>query len=184
MKNTCWILLSVFSMVLVLAQVARGQKEQGTTTDSFLSKAMEMNQAEIDLSRMAQSKAQEPKVKEYADMMVQDHTQAQEKLRNAAGGSEASAQLTKQHQQTSDKLSKLTGTQFDKAYMDAMVRDHQAAVQMFQREAGGSSANTTRQKPGGNGTNDADIARELLPTLQKHLSQGQQIDRSIGGTAK
>ncbi|HEY2381980.1 MAG TPA: DUF4142 domain-containing protein [Terriglobia bacterium] len=186
MKNACWIFSLVFSIVLLLAPAARGQNnQQGTATDPFLSKAIEMNQAEIDLGRMAQGKAQDPKVKQYAEMMVQDHTQALQKLRNAAGTSEGSVQLTKQHQQTSDRLSKLTGTQFDKAYMDAMVRDHRVAVQTFQSEAGtGSSANTSRQKPGANGANDAEIARELLPTLQKHLSQAEQVDRSVGGTAK
>lgn len=186
MKKTCWTVSLVFSILLVLSPAARAQKDQqGTTTDRFLSKAIEMNQAEIDLGRMAQSKAQDPKVKQYADMMVQDHTQALEKLRNAAGGSEAPVQLSKQHQQTSDKLSQLSGAQFDKAYMDAMVRDHRLAVQTFQSEAGtGTSGNTSRQKPDTNSANNAQIARELLPILQTHLSQAEQIDRSLGGTAK
>src|SRR6516164_1047001 len=75
MKKACLILSLVVSAGLVCAPAARGQKGQtGTAQDSFMSKAMEMNQAEINLSRMAQSKAQDQKVKDYAEMMVQDHT--------------------------------------------------------------------------------------------------------------
>ena len=190
MKKACSILSLVVSAGLVCAPAAHGQKEQtgttqgrtGTTQDAFLTKAMEMNQAEINLSRMAESKAQDQKVKDYAEMMVQDHTQALEKIRSAAGGSESEAPLSKEHQQMSDRLSRLSGAQFDKAYMDAMVRDHQQAVQAFQHEANTGTGNT-RQKPGTNNTSDADIARELLPTLQKHLTQAEKIDRSVGGSA-
>lgn len=185
MKNGCGLLSLAVSVMLICAPAARGQNQQTkTTADAFLSKAIEMNQAEIEISRMAQGKAQDPKVKQYADMMVQDHTQALEKLRSAAGGSEAPVQLTRQHQQVSDKLSGLTDAEFDKMYMDTMVRDHQQAVQAFQREAGSGSATNTRQKPGTKDTTDAEIARELLPTLQKHLSEAQQIDRSMGGAGK
>jgi putative membrane protein len=183
MKKACLILSLVVSAGLVCAPAARGQKGQtGTAQDSFMSKAMEMNQAEINLSRMAQSKAQDQKVKDYAEMMVQDHTQALDKLRSAAGGSESEPSLTKEHQQVSDRLSQLSGAEFDKAYMDTMVRDHQQAVQAFQREANTGTGNT-RQKPGTSATNDAEVARELLPTLQKHLSQAEQIDRNVGGSA-
>jgi putative membrane protein len=185
MKNAFLTFLLVVSIALIFPQAGRGQQKEhgGTTQDSFLNKAMEMNQAEINLSRTAQEKAQDPKVKEYAGMMIQDHTKALEELRNEAGASSGEVTLTKQHQRTSDRLSRLSGTEFDKAYMDAMVRDHQQAVQTFQREADGSSGNTTRQKPGTSRKSDADIAREMLPTLQKHLSQAEQIDRSIGGSA-
>src|SRR5215468_8242168 len=79
---------------LICAPTAHGQTGQtrqkgqtGTTQDSFLDKAMEMNQAEINLSEMAQNKAENEMVKEFADMMVQDHTKALDELRNAAGGS-------------------------------------------------------------------------------------------------
>ena len=57
------------------------------------------------------------------------------------------------------------------------------AVQTFEREAK-NSGDTTRQKPGGNTTNDSEIAREMLPTLQKHLTEAEQIDRTIGSSSK
>jgi putative membrane protein len=120
-------------------------------------------------------------VKEFADMMVQGHTQALDELRNAAGGSQSEPSMTKEHQQMSDKLSRLSGAAFDKAYMDAMVRNHQQAIQAFQKVEN-TGAGSTRQKPGTDTKSDADIAREMLPTLQKHLTQAEQVDQNIGGS--
>jgi putative membrane protein len=201
MKNVCLIFSLVVSAGLMYTPAAHGQRAQtgqtgqtdqtgqtrqkgqtGTTQGSFLNKAMEMNQAEINLSKMAQNKAENEMVKEYADMMVQDHTQALDELRNAAGGSQSEPSLTKEHQQMSEKLSRLSGDAFDKAYMDAMVRDHQQAIQAFQKVEN-TGAGSTRQKPGENTKSDADIAREMMPTLQKHLTEAEQIDQNIGGTA-
>ena len=208
MKNVCLIFSLVVSAGLMCAPAAHGQNRQtgqtgrqtdqtdqtgqtdqtrqkgqtGTAQDAFMSKAMEMNQAEINLSKMAQNKAESPMVKDYADMMVEDHTKALDQLRNAVGGSQSQPSLSKEHQQMSEKLSRLSGSAFDKAYMDAMVRDHQQAVQTFQKEenAGGG---TTRQKPGTNNQSNADIARDMLPTLQRHLNQAEEIDKNIGGSA-
>ena len=146
-----------------------------------------MNQAEIELSRMAENKSQKPRVKEYAQMMVQDHTQAQDELRSAAGGGQSQVHLSKQHQQLSERLSRLSGEQFDTQYMNAMVQDHQQAVQMFQKETNSGNSGTTsqRQKPNAASDTDASIAREMLPTLQKHLDEAQQISRGLqGGTGK
>jgi putative membrane protein len=81
----------------------------------------------------------------------------------------------------SDRLSRLSGAAFDKAYMEAMVRNHQQAIQAFQKVENAGAA-STRQKPGTNTKSDADIAREMLPTLQKHFTQAEQVDRSIGGS--
>ena len=82
----------------------------------------------------------------------------------------------------SDQLSRLSGAEFDKAYMDAMVRDHQQAVQAFQKEAN-IGTGTKRQKPDTHAKTDSQIAQELLPTLQKHLTEAEQIDKSVGGSA-
>jgi len=191
MKNACLTLAVVVVSVLLIGLPASAQTAQqqrsGQTSDPFITRAMQMNQAEIDLGKMAQSKTQNPRVKEYADMMVLDHSQAQEKLRGTSGASQGQVQLSKEQQQLSDKLSRLDGQQFDKEYMAAMVKDHRQAVQIFQKEAGtGSSGTTPRQKPGsaaGANSNDANIAQQMLPTLQKHLSEAEQISRSIGSTA-
>jgi putative membrane protein len=188
MKNACLTLAAVVACVLLIAGPASAQSDQqrsgqyGQSANSFMNRAMQVNQAEIEMAKMAQSKTQNPQVKEYAEMMIQDHTQALDKMRSASGGSQGQIQLTKEQQQEMDKLSKLDGAQFDKAYMADMIKDHRQAVQMFQREAGTAGGTTQRQKPGeasGN-SSDATMAKDMLPTLQKHLSEAEQISRTMG----
>src|SRR5579883_982254 len=150
MKRAFLTFTSVIAVALMVVWPAHGQKQQsGTSSDSFLKQAIEMNQAEVEVSKLAQNKAQDPKVKDYAEMMVRDHSQALDKLRSTAGENEGQIQMSSQHQQLYDKLARLSGSQFDKEYMNAMVRDHKQAVQMFQREAGSTgTSGTARQKPG------------------------------------
>jgi putative membrane protein len=181
MKRGFTLVVAVSLLFGVRAYGQTSQQRGSQTDDSFLSRAMEMNQAEIDISRTALEKTQNPRVKEYAEMMVQDHTQALDKLRNEAGGGQTQVQLSKQHQQLRDRLSGLTGTQFDTEYMNAMVRDHQQAVQMFEKETNSTDTGASqRQKPDSDTDTDAQIAREMLPTLQKHLKQAQQFQRDLG----
>jgi putative membrane protein len=187
MKRLYFLIVPLLGLVLLITGASYG-KEGGTgsTGDSFLSNAIEMTQAELQLSRMAQGKAENPEVKEYADMMVQDHTEALEKLRSAANVSEGQVPLTKEHQAMYDKLARMTDAQFDSEYMKAMVREHHEAVETFQHEAENAdqAATVQRQKPGTGARNDAAIAREMLPTLQKHLSQAEQLDKSLGDNSK
>jgi hypothetical protein len=69
--------------------------------------------------------------------------------------------------------------------MNAMVRGHKDAVQMFQRESnsGSTSGTSQRQKPGADNNTDAGIAREILPTLQKHLDKAEMIQRGLQGSS-
>jgi putative membrane protein len=190
---TRYFMLIIVAVMLVGIPVFAQNTSQRTATqgsqgkDSFLNRAIEMNQAEVELSRLAQNKSQNPQVKEYAETMIQDHTQAFDKLQSAAGTSQGQPQpqLNKQHQQLLDRLSNLSGTHFDNQYMNAMVRDHKEAVQMFQREsnAGSASGTSQRQKPGTDTDTDAGIASEMLPTLQKHLDKAEQIQRGLAGSS-
>ena len=187
MKRLYFPFVPLVGVVLLIVGASYGRAGRtGSTGDTFLSKAIEMNQAELEISRMAQGKAENPEVKEYADMMVRDHTEALEKLRSAANVSEGQVPLTNEHQQIYDKLARMTGAEFDTEYMNAMVRDHREAVQVFQHEAENADrgATTQREKPGTKaGTSDAAIAREMLPTLQKHLSGAEQLTKALGDTS-
>src|SRR5215831_16674876 len=123
MKRLYLAFVPLLGFVLLIAGASLGKEGRTVAGDTFLSKAIEMNQAELELSRMAQGKAENPEVKEYADMMVRDHTEALEKLRGAAGVSESQVPLPKENQQMYDKLAQMTGGEFDTEYVNEMVRD-------------------------------------------------------------
>src|SRR5688572_14011887 len=69
---------------------APGQQDRATapssSNESFLNKAIEINAAEVQLGNLAASKGQNQRVKEYANMLVKDHSQALEKLHQAQSG--------------------------------------------------------------------------------------------------
>jgi predicted outer membrane protein len=215
----------VFAIALCMtvacwAQAQTGTSKQGTysTTNqtpaasAFLKKAMEANEAEIEFGRMAQTKAQDQRVKDFANMMVTDHTQMLNRLHdmgtstssthhnhkqtstNGTGG----MQLSKADQMTKNRLSKLSGAAFDRAYMETMVQDHRKDVREFEMEAGVAPGSTTsstsdtssdsqtasREKPGMNTSENSAkaFARETLPMLKKHLEEAEMIQREMAQT--
>ena len=85
------------------------------------------NIAEVELGRMALDKAVNPDVKKFAQMMVDDHTKANEELTAIASKDNIAVPsgLDDKHNDLRDKLAKKTGADFDKDYIDAMVDGHQ-----------------------------------------------------------
>ena len=84
--------------------------------------------------------------------------------------------LTREHQQVIDRLSKLSGPQFDKEFIDVMVREHRNALQVVEREANRPQTGTDRNA---SSQNSATVARELLPQLRQHLTETEQIQRQL-----
>jgi putative membrane protein len=173
----------------------------------FLNKAMESNAAEVKFGELAQSKAQDQRVKDFAAMIVKDHTMALDKMQmlmddrvNAKVAPMKvdwhTMKLTSMDQQTFDRLSKLSGNDFDREFMKTMVSAHQAAIKDFQTHARshGNTAttdntNTGRQKPAPDNvkvdwardTDTTAFANEMLPTLKQHLEMAQNIDKDMKG---
>ena len=86
--------------------------------------------AEVELGRMATEKGANPEVKKFGQTMVDDHTAAGDKLKAIATQHkiEWPATLDDKHRDLRDKLAKLTGAEFDREYMSAMVDGHEAVV--------------------------------------------------------
>lgn len=125
--------------------------------------------AEVQLGQLAVQKAASPDVKQFGQKMVDDHTKANDQLKQVASQSNipAPTALDKKHQQQIDKLSKLSGPAFDKAYVKEELKDHKNDVRDFQAEAqGGSDANVKT------------FASNTLPVLQQHLQLAQNLNKS------
>ncbi len=158
---------------------AMGESQSGSLNPAdhqFLMKAAQGGEAEVELGQLAQQKAQDPKVKEFAQRMVHDHGQADQKLQSLASSKSINlpSQPDKKEKAEKDRLSKLSGEQFDRAYMEHMVRDHKKDVAEFQRES------TSAQDP-----DIRNFASSTLPTLQDHLKQAESIapqERSEAGS--
>jgi len=165
---------------------------------TFVTRQLADGQAEVELGRMAGEEAVNPKVKQFGQMMVQDHTMAGNELKQlAAKYNVDTADQSKdfeKHQDTIDRLSKLRGPQFDKEYMKAMVDDHQDAVDSLQgrvdstaslsdRITNKDSANSSQVVP--EKTDNAvaasvnEWAAKTLPVVHHHLDEAKMINDTL-----
>ena len=141
-----------------------------TGDTDFLTKAAQGGLAEVELGKLASTKATNAEVKKFAQQMVDDHSKANAELKTLAGQKNFSAPTEPSAKQKSlmDKLNGLSGAEFDKAYVEAMVDDHEEDVELFKAQSQDGK--------------DADVkawAAKTLPTLQKHLDMIKGIHSKI-----
>jgi len=132
----------------------------------FMNQAAPGGMAEVELGRLAASQGMSKEVKTFGQKMVEDHSKANQELMQVAQQKKVklSTDLMPAHQETMEKLSKLRGAEFDRAYVRAMVEDHEKDVAAFDATAK-------------NGV-DADVkafAAKTLPTLRMHLEMIREI---------
>ena len=109
----------------------------GTGDAKFATSAAAGGMAEIELSKLAKQKSSDAQIKNFASMMLTDHSKAGDSLTVIAQKENITlpTAMDADHQKKFDDLSKLTGTDFDKAYVNAMVDDHKGALSLMQDEA-------------------------------------------------
>ncbi len=132
----------------------------------FVREAAQGGLAEVELGKLATEKASNDEVKKFGQHMVDDHTKAGDELKEVASskGIQIAQQLSAKDKLTKERLSKLSGEQFDKAYMADMVKDHTQDVADFERES-----------RSGVNPDVKDFAAKTLPTLKDHLRQAREI---------
>jgi putative membrane protein len=142
---------------------------RGSGEQQFISDMLEDGRAEIELGRMAQARSQNPAVREFGEMMVRDHTKAGEELKATARQADPRPEETNSdHRELMQKLSGLSGAEFDREYMNAMVAEHEEAV----RELEGKSESSTN-------ANVKQWASKTLPAVRQHLERARQISESL-----
>ena len=121
--------------------------------------------AEVELGKLAQQKAIHAEVQDFAKTMVEDHTNANAELKTIAqaNGIQLPGGMDKKHQKLMDKLQKLEGGDFDREYMEHMVRDHKHDVKAFRKEAKAKEDSPVKV-----------FAANTLPTLEGHLVAAQK----------
>ena len=132
----------------------------------FVRDAAMSNMAEIETSKLALQKASDPKVKQYAQHMIDDHTKASQRLMSLASskGVQPDTSLDRKHERAMDKLSKASGADFDKQYLRLHEDDHEKTVKLFEKQAkNGKDADLKR------------FAEELVPNLRQHLQQVRDL---------
>lgn len=148
--------------------------QQNMTDRSFVRKALEGGMAEVQLGQLAQQKSQSDDVKQFGQKMVQDHTQMGDQLKPIAQqlSVKEPKTLPKKDRELMAKLQALSGSQFDEAYIKAMVKDHKEDLRDFKDEA------QTTQDP-----NLKQAAQQGSTVISQHLQMIEQIAQSHNVTA-
>ena len=135
----------------------------------FVEEAAQGGMAEVELGKLASTKAKDPEVKKFGQMMVADHTKANSELKTLAQSKKWTLPTDMgSFKDTHDDLSKLSGEEFDRAYVDQMVEDHDADVEAFEEQAKGSTDPELKA-----------FAAKTLPTLRKHLETIKAIQARL-----
>lgn len=146
-----------------------GAKKMMKSSDAtFALKAAQGGIAEVKLGQLALEKASSPDVKSFAQKMVDDHSKANEELKTAVAKDRMTLPTTMdaKDQALYNKLRNLSGPAFDKAYMKAMVKDHEEDIKKFQNEASK-----------GMNPDIKNFASTTLPTLQQHLQMAKSAEQ-------
>jgi len=141
--------------------------------ETFITKAATGGMAEVELGRMGVEKASSDEVKKFAQRMVDDHSKANDELKTLAQSKNVTLpEPADPHAKAmQDKLSKMSGASFDRAFMQTMVVDHKKAVNDFRMAS--KSAKDPEIKA---------WAAKTLPTLEEHLKMAQSTTTAVGTT--
>ena len=121
---------------------------------------------EIKSSQLALQKSSNPEVKQYAQKMIDEHTQSTNQLKQIAAqtGMTLPSDPGSFNQAVLDQLTPLTGSAFDRAYLEAQANGHMQAVALFRTEMGRGQETALKQ-----------FATQLLPTIEQHYSMASQL---------
>ena len=127
---------------------------------------------EIELGQLASERATLPEVKEFGATMVKDHTKAGTELKQLAARENVELEADDAREDARDaveRLSKLEGREFDREYIDMMVKDHKDAVDALQDQADNADHASVKQ-----------WAAATLPRIKHHLEAAEKLQAQLG----
>ena len=147
--------------LILLGSVASASANVDKT---FLKDAIQGNLGEVSLGQLAQKNGNTEGVRNFGQMLVQDHSASNEKATSLAKkeGVTLPTEPKPEAKEEQDRLSKLSGDAFDKEFVNYMVKDHQKDIKEFEKQAKGND-------------DVASFAKDTLPTLQRHLQTAQSL---------
>lgn len=110
---------------------------QSHSDKEFLQKSSQGNVTEVETAKLALRKSQNPEVRAFAQRMIEDHQALGKRMAPflAQAGVKPSVSLNTEHQHLYNELNQASGQDFDKKYVEAMVKDHHEDLKEFQDEA-------------------------------------------------
>ena len=171
---TCLPATAVAYLMCMSASVMAAEKKGSESSspkfssadETFMMSAAQAGMVEVKLGETAAKKASQPNIKEFGAMMVSDHSKANKELQAIAAknGVTLPSKLDATHKSKVDKISKLSGEQFDKGYVSEMVKDHEKVAAEFEKAS--KTAQNLELKS---------FAATTLPVIKTHLKHAKAI---------
>jgi putative membrane protein len=165
------ISLVIGAGLAALLAFASASSAQEKASQKFLKEAIEGNLAEVQMGQLAQKNGNNDGVRSFGQVLEKDHSEANQKATAAAsslGVTPPTAPNSKQ-KAAYERMSKLSGANFDREFVKHMVEDHKKDIKDYEKASKQGDAAGT-------------YAKEALPTLRKHLDNAQSL--SVASTTR
>ena len=151
------------------AVIAQNTTSPSASDKKFVQEALQGGTAEVQLGKLAAEKANGEDVKQFGQKMIDDHTKLGDQMKEVAQkeGISIPSGVTSKDKELETKLSSLSGDSFDKAYIKAMLKDHQHDLSEFKKEANS-----------GNDTSIKDAASQGEQVISEHLKMVRDIAKT------
>lgn len=154
------------ALIALVAAVPLAAVAKDNPDESFFQRAAQAGHAEVAAGKVAEEKATNPAVRQFAAMMVKDHAAANDRLGVIAGakGIALPASPSTEQRAMNEKTRKISTDSFDTEYARSQIKAHEDTVSLLQKEIDSGK--------------DADakaFAAEMLPTVKAHLEKIRQI---------
>ena len=136
---------------------------------AFIKKAADGGMTEVELGQLAAEKGGSDEVKDFGNRMVKDHSKINDNLKEVAGkmNVEVPSKISAKHHATIEKMSAMSGAEFDKEYVKAMVKDHEMDVAEFEKAAK-EVKNEDLKK----------FIEDSVPVMKEHLEMIKKFDQA------
>ncbi|MCR6631057.1 MAG: DUF4142 domain-containing protein [Magnetospirillum sp.] len=173
MRTPAPVLALTLALAALPAAAQQAAKPELSRQDRhFTEHALDGGIAEVQLGKLADQRAGSEAVRTFGQRMVTDHSEANQKLSAIANrlGMPAPKEISRGHRHTVDRLTALSGADFDRAYMQTMVEDHRKDVKEFRKQA-----------EDGQNAELKSFAQQTVPTLEQHLRLAEDTQAKLHG---
>jgi putative membrane protein len=139
--------------------------------ESIIKESAKMNMATEKFAELANEKAQNPQLKQYAQKLAQDHKKSQQELEKIAQKHNVTlpTALDDKCQQEISRMQGLSGQEFDREFAKGAIEGHAMAVAHLQQASSATTDTDLRQ-----------YTQSLLSKVKEHQREGREIARAVG----
>lgn len=164
------IVLGIAVLCVSLSWATSAVESLPAITASFLQYAADGQQQKIDLGHLAIRKSESEQVKQFGAQVIADHETVHQEIRQLAakGGLQLSRQPNESHAQMKHQLEQLSGDEFDRAYITAMLFEHAKEMKAFEQHALIETNQAVRR-----------WAASAVPLVEEHMAKAKIIASSL-----